>query len=222
MSRRLKLLGMVIAVVAFSAVAVAQASAAEFKFASTPTWLEGVQKTQNVLTVSGGAIKCSTAEFKSSAAISSASAFGVEVHPVYASCSAFGSKVSVETTSCSYILSVNVGGAPFTGLAEIKCSGATSIKIESTTSKCTVNVPSQSHSSSTVSPNSYALGYTSVPAGGSPVEEVLVEAKISGLNYSTSGAGCGAGGSNGTYSGTVQFGGYKSATFSEQHAISVG
>lgn len=221
MSRRLKLLGMVIAVVAFSAVTVAQASAAEFKFASEPTWLEGVQKTQNVLTVSAGTIKCSTAEFKSSAAINGKSAFKVEVHPVYTSCSAFGSKASVETTSCSYVFSVNVGGAPFTGLAEIKCSGTTSIKIESPTFACSISLPSQSHSSSTVSPNSYALGYTSV---ASAVEEVLVEAKISGLNYTASGGKCGAGGpeSNGAYSGTVQFGGFKSATFSEQHAITVG
>ncbi len=227
MSRGFKLLGIAMAVVALSAVAAAQASAAEFKFASAPTWLEGIQKTQNVLTIGAGAIKCSTAEFKSSAAISTTGVSSVEVHPVYASCSAFGTKATIETTGCSYVLSVNLGGAPFGGLVEIKCT-KNPIEIKLSTGTCSISVPSQSHSSSTVSPNSYALGYTSVPAGSvpiggnSPVEEVLVEAKVSGLNYGTSGGACGAGASNGTYSGTILFAGYKSSTFSEQHAITVG
>ncbi|HEY2717109.1 MAG TPA: hypothetical protein VGI73_12890 [Solirubrobacterales bacterium] len=217
MSRRLKLLGTAIAVAAFSVVLVAQASAAEFKFASAPTWLEGIQVTKHELAVSGGVVKCSTVEFKSTAAISSTSAFSVEVHPTYVSCRLAGTVVSVVTTSCSYVLSVNVGGVPLGGLAEIKCSGATSMEIK-VPGVCSISVPSQSHSSSTVSPNSYAVSYTSMTGA---VEEVLVQNQVTGLNYGTSGGVCGAGGSNGTYSGTTLVGGYKSNTFSEPHAINV-
>jgi hypothetical protein len=216
MSRRIKLLSISMAVVALSAVAVAQASAASFKSESTPIWLKGDQLTQNVLTVSAGTIKCGEIEYKSTAAVSVASVSSVEVHPTYGMCFAFGSlAANVSTTSCSYVLSVNASSTePLGGLVAIKCSGATSININLPSGgPCSISIAEQDPPSATV-------GYTESGSGASRV--VIVESSLSGLSYTSSGKSCGMSGTKGTYSGPMGIYGFKSSTFSEQRGFWVG
>ena len=210
MNKRFRLLCVAAAVVAFGAVSVAQAAAAEFHAESTPTWLKGTQETQNIFTVQGGSVKCSGAEFKSVAAISSSTVTSVTVHPSYTGCSAFGQGVSVSTDGCNY--SIAVTGLT-TGAATIECESGHSISVEGKTTACSVSVAAQTPGSPLVDISSIGTGAT---------EEVLVTATVSGISYSTTGSACGTNASPGTYSGSVKVKGFESATFSNQHGIHIG
>ena len=201
MSRRLKLLGVAtMAVVVFSIAAIAQASAASFNFESTPTWLKGSQVTKNVFTFSGGTVKCSVAEFRSTALISGTSVASVTVHPIYGGCVAFGQSATVNTNSCDYVLSAS-------GLV-VSCSGASSITVEVPSGTCSVFIGTQF-------PTSPKLTYTS--SGSGATREFLVTSSVTGLTYGTSGGICGSAGTNGTYTGSVMMAGFASSTFSSQH-----
>jgi hypothetical protein len=219
MSKRLKLLFVAAAVVAFCGVQVAQASAfTEFTTESTPTWVKGSQETQNVFTVSGGTVKCSSAEFESTEAVSTASTTMITIHPKYgkakeAACSAFGQKVDVSTDSCSYTITISATGDV---TVQVICldpvsKSPTSILIHGSTTGCSVSVPSQT----------LVKALSVASSGSGSTAGVLVTASATGIAYTSSGGACGASGSNGTYSGSVITSGFKSASFTEQHGIGV-
>ena len=212
MNRQLRLLGLTaVAVVAFSAISVAQATAAaNFHFESTPTYLKGVQETKNVLATKSGTVKCSVVEITSSPVIP-LSIESVVFHPTYSGCTAFGQAASVSTTSCSYTLSVNENSASF-GRIGTNCSVGTSIVVTVTAGGCTISVGAQA-------PSSFLVSYTSSGAGAS--REITVTFSVSVLTYTSSGGICGTAGTEsvGTYSGTLKIAGFESAAFLVKHGI---
>jgi len=215
MTRKLKLLGLAaVAVLALSAVSVASASAASFTTQSEPTFLKGLQEGKNVFTTAAGTVQCSEVEFTSSQ-ISSKSVSSVTVHPTYHKCTAFGAEATVQTTSCSYILSiVSVTGSVAAGSVTIGCS----------TGGIVINVPSGSNCSVTVGPLPLtASGHIDYESRGTgATEAILVTATVTGIVYSASGNLCGSAGSDGTYSGSTLTKGYDQAAFTTQHGIFVG
>ena len=218
---RSKLLGLAVAaVLALTAACATSASAAlqNFHFESIPTWLKGVQETKNVLTVSGGTVKCSVAEFISQAAISNLEEEEVVLHPVYGSCTAFGQSATVSTGSsssarCDYTLKGGSEATPLTGSAAIVCSGGASISIALSSGECSVSIAAQT-------PGEPVVTYASAGSGAS--RAATVTSNLTKIAYSTSGGNCGASGTNGTYTGTAQIKGYASSTFTELHGFWVG
>jgi hypothetical protein len=192
MVRNLKVLGLaVMAVLAMTAISASAAQAQSFTSASETTWLTGEQEEINLFEITGGEVECEVAKFKGGPYAGKKLA-SVTVHPEYSGCLAFGRNATVDTGGCNYILYA-------IGTADIECEAGKSIVITVPSGPCNVTVGPQTGLSS--------IGYTNV-AGG----DVLVEANVGGIVYTSTGGACGPSGNNGTYTGTVLAQGFSNST----------
>jgi hypothetical protein len=214
MTKRLKFIGLLaVAIMAMTAVASASASAATFGATKSPTFIKGEQSTKNVFTVSGGTVKCTGATFTSAEVTGTSGITSITVHPEYTGCTAFGQTASVNTgtisNGCNYVLTATSTTA---GNVVIECAAGKSIVVTATTAGCTVTVPGQT-------PTTNAVAYENQGSGATA--SVLVTSAVEGITYTTTGGICGAGGSTGTYTGSVLTKGYDTASFATQHGIFV-
>lgn len=195
MFRNMKVLGLaVVAVLAMSAVVAASASAAFNAENEGTTLLSGSQTNTHEFTVNTGTVTCTTATFAGSQSGKTSSTLSIT--PTYEGCtnSLLGS-MSVNMNGCTYLFHTEATtGEPINGKVDVVCSGTNEIEVKRTSGVqvCTVKVPAQT-----------GLGAVKYTNKSGSVE---VEAEVTGLHYSQSGALClGGTGSftNGTYKGKV-------------------
>lgn len=163
----IKMLGVAM-VAALALSAVASASAAEFRGASSPVTVTGSQTTTHEFTVEGSTVTCTTAKFSSAATAVPTSS--ILITPVYSGCKAFGiAGATVNMNGCQYKFH---SGPP--GTVDFSCSsGKTVISVSTFLGKCKVEVPG-----SNLSKNQGLGGitYTNTPAG-----KVTVGASVTGI-----------------------------------------
>lgn len=163
----IKMLGVAM-VAALALSAVASASAAEFRGATSPVTVTGSQSTTHKFTVEGSTVTCTTATFSSAATAVPTSE--VLITPVYKGCTAFGiAGATVSMNGCQYKFH---SGPP--GTVDFVCSsGKTVISVSTFLGKCKVEVPGSNAS------KNQGLGgvtYTNTPAG-----KVTVGANVTGI-----------------------------------------
>jgi hypothetical protein len=212
MIRNLKVFGLaVVAMLAMTAVVASAASAAvEFNSEAATTNLTGTQTEQNVLTVTGGTVKCNVATFAGTQSGTTKSE--LEVEPKYSGCTAFGQASHIDTNGCKYKMTA-------AGKVSISCGagGPIVVTVGTPTVFCTVKVGAHT-------PANNDVDYTNEGAG--KTRDILVRATAGkipltaneGITYTSSGGICGASGSNGAYRGTVTTTGYSDPA----HLVQVG
>jgi hypothetical protein len=181
-------------------------AATRFHAESSPSWVRGSQATENVFTFNGGTIKCSNGAF-TSGEVAGTSFSTLTVTPAYSGCTAFGSQVTFEANGCAYALSA---GAELVGYAEIICPSGKEIVITRKTAGCSWRIGSQT-------PAQPRVDYANTGSGST--RGVLVTSGIEGVAYTSSGGLCGASGTNGKFTGSIDARAYDSAAFAGQHGI---
>jgi hypothetical protein len=183
---------------------------------------EQTEGAKNEFKVNGGVVKCTGAKFKGDmtkgTTVTTESGGGADwaihtvvVHPEYTGCTGFGQNVTVVTTGCNYELTANTNGAtkepgPYVeGTVVVTCETGKNIVITGNTTKCTVTVAAQTPTNNII--DFYNEG---TKAGETPDVKVRatvgtepLEAKNTGIKYTSSGGACGASGENGVYRGDV-------------------
>lgn len=174
--KNIKVWGTALAVVfAFSAVAVANASAASFEASKTGN-LKGKALNTQIFTTNGGEVKCTTAATTGSVTELVASHQKVKVQ--YSGCTAF-TFASVSITPAEYDLHAN---------GEVDILNTITITVSPPLlPKCTVTVGPQT--------GLKAVSYKNNSG------KIIEESAVTGITYTSSGGACGSSGSNGTYSG---------------------
>lgn len=171
--RSIKVWGAALAVVcAFSAVAVANASAATFK-ASEKGTLTGKALNTQEFTTNGGTVKCSTAA--TSGTVTELEAASQVVTVKYGSCTAFG------------FASVEISPAEYRLYASGKVDVLNTITINVPLGGCKVTVGPQN-----------GLGSVSYENNSGKIKE---SSNVTGITYTSTGGLCGSSGSNGVYKG---------------------
>jgi hypothetical protein len=199
MNRKLKALGAALmAVLAFSAVAVSTASAWEFHGEAAHTVLTGNQVGEDVFTVNAGTVRCKSATYSGTNSVATTTT--QTVSPTYKECTAFGFvSTAIDTNGCAYEFHAVGTGTPsdFTGTTTIVCSSGQPIVV--TAFNCEVTVPAQHIKGGSVVFKNEGAGKT---------RDVLTEVNLSGIEYiqhSKSFPGCTSNETkpftNGTYTG---------------------
>ncbi|HKO37826.1 MAG TPA: hypothetical protein VJU14_05605 [Solirubrobacterales bacterium] len=170
--RSMKKLGVLVAVFALCAIGAANASAAQFTASATGS-LTGKATATQVFTTNGGQVKCTAAA--TSGEIKSVASEEQTVEVKYSSCTAFGF-ATVHITPAFY---------NFTASGQVHIEKTITITV--TGAGCSQSVAPQ-----TVGTVSFATNGT----------KVKVTPNVSGITYTSTGGLCGAGGANGTYTGT--------------------
>jgi hypothetical protein len=201
MTRALKTSGMVLAaVLVMSAAATSTAFAGKFKSESAPVTITGSQVEANVITTTAGTVKCTTATYAGTVAVTETSE--IELQPSFSGCTAFGFPAHIHA-SCKVKGKISINTT--TGEVDFVCLVGQKITVTATTSsvnstlKCTLEIPAQT--------NVGTVTYSNTGAGAT--REILVSLNLSGINYThTKGSGLGActsgSSSTGTYKGSVQ------------------
>ena len=205
MIRKFKFLSLaLVAVMALTAVAASAASAAShFESTKATTFLSGDQKTENVFTVSGFPVKCTTAHFTGTQ--SGTEATEVTVHPEYSGCTFLSEGATVTTTGCNYTLGAATTSAM--GNVVVGCEGSSQIKV--TTSACTLFIGSQTLTS--------AVGYSNEGSPGAVLVTATTGNKVAIAKKE--GSLCGLFGSTGSYTGPVLTKGYEDVGHTAQVAV---
>jgi hypothetical protein len=199
MKRTLKVLALVLAITAMSAVAssAAQATSAPYTCETNGTSciITVDQIEENVFTVETGIVKCTGLTIPEKTIVSGVTE--VEVHPEYSGCKAFGVAATVNTTGCNYNFPLETGGATPTSVV---CSGTNKITVTPTGISCVVTVGSQTGI------NGISLANT---AGTPP--DITQTINSTNIAYTETGTGCHAAGShtNGKYKGKNTITGFK-------------
>jgi hypothetical protein len=212
-----KILALCLALVAMAAVgglsaASASAAAGEIDLAchtgADSCFLFGEQATENVLTLNGGSLKCTSAKFTgegtggtTATTVTSKEAdwtfHTVTLHPEYGGCTAFGQNITITTTGCNYKLTASSKTA---GNVSIECETGKLITLKGNTTGCTITIGAQT-------PGNNKVEYANSGTGSE--KDVLVTEKVGeatsggGITYTSSGGACGTSGTNGTIRGTI-------------------
>lgn len=176
--RSIKMMGMtIVAVLAFAAVGVASASAAEFQASAEGLALKGeATSAEQVFKTGSGTVECATAT--PSGATEALKATEQKVKVEYGSCKAFGAS-SVTVSPAEYDFNAN---------GTVKIENDIVISVKSILGSCTVTVGPQDVGS---------VSYNNVGKG---IEE---ESNVTGIEYTSSGGVCGSSGTEGTYAGSA-------------------
>ncbi|HEY1853020.1 MAG TPA: hypothetical protein VGG40_00405 [Solirubrobacterales bacterium] len=177
-----------------------------FHSESSPTFLAGEQMTENIVTVNGGALKCTKQVFQS-AEIIGTNWLTSSLAPELSGCTFIGQTATANTSGCKIVLTASSSVA---GTMAISCEAGKSITYTANTSKCTVTIPAQE-------PGTPTISFTNEGSGAT--RTILVTWSVSGITYTSSGGACGTSGSNGKLSGTVKLKGYSNAGHTIQHGI---
>lgn len=181
--RNLKVLGLAfVAMFAVSAVTAAVASADDFTAEKYPVTLTGKNLAANdQFIMTTGTVNCKTASYTGTV---SAATTRVVVTPSYSNCTAFGFPAIIDVNGCRYEFNI---GAGTTGDADIGCDIGTAITvtaISAGTVKCNVFISGQTLITGTMTYSNTGSGTT---------REVVVNASLSGIDYShVGGTGVGA------------------------------
>jgi hypothetical protein len=178
-------------------------------------FLFGEQATENVFTVNGGPLHCTSAKFTGAGtggttATTTASKeldwtfHQVTVHPEYGGCNLFGQTLNITTTGCNFVFTASSKTA---GNTTIECEAGKAIEIKGNTTGCTLKVGAQTPTTSTVD---YANG------GTGSEKDVLATLTVAGITYTSTGGACGTSGTNGTYTGSVTEKCWKNSKHTEQ------
>ncbi|HKO39341.1 MAG TPA: hypothetical protein VJU14_13335 [Solirubrobacterales bacterium] len=173
--RSFKKFGVLVGVLALSAIGAANASAAQFTYSATGT-LSGKATSTQVFTTNGGQIKCTTAAV--SGTIKSIATEEQTVEVKYSGCTAFGF-VNTHITPAQY----NV-----TASGEVHPENTTTV------------TPTGAGCSITVGPQTI----TKIVTSNTGFWIFKWTKQIHSMVYSSTGGLCGASGSNGTYTGTIE------------------
>jgi len=171
-----KKLGVLVAILALSAIGAATASAASFTYSATGS-LSGKATTTQTLTTNSGQLKCTVASTTGSIVSTSLSEIHVTVQ--YSGCTAFGF-ASVDISPAKYTFTAN-------GTADLKSS----ITFNVTLAGCHM----------TITPGSHELVSYTNSSG-----KLLLFLKLSRLRYHGTGGLCGSSTeqTNGTYEGKIE------------------
>lgn len=159
-------------VFAFSAVAVANASASSFEASKTGSLLGKALNTQE-FTTNGGTVSCTTA--KTTGTVTELVATKQKVKVEYSGCKAFG------------FASASVSAAEYTLYANGGVDVLNTITISVPLGFCSVTVKPQTN-----------LGTVSYSNNSGKIKEA---SNVTGITYTSSGDGCGSSGTNGKYVG---------------------
>jgi len=210
------------AVFALSAISVSAASAtpAEFTSESGTTTLHGSQITQNVLTTTGGNVKCNTATFKTTTPVGT-TALDVTVKPTYSSCTAIGQTSTINMNGCEYTItptSQTTGTFSF-----VNCAGNISVTSGDPVVSCTVTF-------TPTTPLDNTLDFTASGAG--KTRDILVTSTLKGFSHIVDGPNgernentiCGRGDdsaitTSGTITGTITIKGFSNEALTTQAGI---
>ena len=222
MIRNFKALGLaLVAAFAMSAVAASAASAeSPFHFGSTVdhTVLSGTQVSEDVFTVHGGTVKCSSATYTGTINSSTTKTTEVTITPAYGGCRFAGiaESATIDMNSCDYLFTAKTtdAGPVYTGEVHIKCTTPgdtiTVTVVIGGVTKCIVHIPEQSLTGITYS------------NAGAP-SHIHVNVNIAGIHYSqTEGTGGGKcetkdNTTTGTYVGTATLKGFDT----ENHQVGI-
>ena len=210
MNRKVKILGLLVAVFALSGVATASASAAEYHSEVATTFLQGNQVTTNVFATPAGNVKCKKAEFLGQQ--STATATSLTIEPLYTECTAFGQNAEVTMNGCDYTFKP-LSAASST--VEINCPTGKHITIDVPAGKCEVTVFPTLPTKDTVD---------TVAGGSGATRDLTVESTVEGIEIEPEGTGtiCGATGvktDKTSYTGTVTLKGFSNAGHTTQVGI---
>jgi hypothetical protein len=175
--RSMKKLGVLVAVLALSAIGAANASAASFTASATGS-LSGANTEDNVFTTNGGQVICKNAA--TSGTIAKTTDTQQHVTVKYSTCTAFGF-ANVDISDATYLFTAGTGK---------NVHVQNTITITPTffgSSICTVTVGPQ-----TVGTVDYSNASAST---------VKVTPTVTGITYTSTGGACGDSGANGTYTG---------------------
>jgi hypothetical protein len=178
--RNFKLFGVLAAVLALSAIAAANASAAEFTFSATGA-LTGKALANQVFTTNGGTITCTKVAI--SGTIEKTANTDLDVEQSFSGCTAFG----FATVDITLQWPVKI-----TGFFK-KVHFRSPFKITPTlfgVSVCTVTFGEQE------------VG--TVDLSNATASTVKVDPTVTGIKYTSSGGICGSSGENGTYTGAIE------------------
>lgn len=175
MRRKVEVLGILATIAfAFSMLAAASASAARFQSDETGT-LNGHALNTQTFTFTGGTAKCTTAT--TSGSVSGYEEEALKVKVAYSGCTAFGKEATVSAAEFELHAS---GTVDLINTVTISVAG------------CSVKVGSQSGLKSVSYENQTSTG------------KLVAKSSLSSIVYTTSGEGCGIGGSNGSFSGNSE------------------
>jgi hypothetical protein len=189
MIRNLKVLIVLAAVFALTAVAAGAAPAAEFRSTSAPSIFVGTNEGSHVMKSGETSIVCKTAKF--SATQKALDGSTMTVHPEYADCEFLGGSAPMVTTGCNYVLSAN-------GPVHIACSGTNTIQMN-WPGVCTLSWGTQSA----------AGGATFFNVGSGSTEQIRASLNIA-TTFTKSGPLCFlVPGTTSTWTGTVLMSGFR-------------
>lgn len=199
MTRSLKVLSVsVAAVLAFSAIAVASASAANFKGTEGDS-LMGVANETQVFTTDVGTVECKKLNATGTVAAEEASEQATS-SVEYTECEAFGFEAEINFNGCNYNFHAGEyaekeGMGNSVGTADVICPAGQEIEINAA-GLCTVTVGPQN-----------GLGEIAFTNGTDPktgFEDVTIIPNVTNIAYAWSGFLCGSGSNtNGTYTGAA-------------------
>ena len=192
MTHMIKALGLTLAAVfALSAVAASMASAEAFHFGSTVdhTVLTGSQVGEDVFTVHGGTVKCSTASYAGTVESVTTKTTEVTITPTYGGCKFAGiaNSATIDMNTCDFLFTAKTKeGANYEGAGHLKCTTpgdtVTVTVVIGGVTKCIIHIPEQSFTS--------GITYSNVSSGSTA--HIHVHLHITTLRYSqTEGTGSG-------------------------------
>lgn len=195
--KHVKVLGLsLVAVFALSAIAVAPASAHEFKAAKYPVKVKGKNSNLQGFEIPGAVSVCTTGTFNTGeegAPNPTGPSATLEIHPKYTGCTVSIGAVKhvaaeVTTKECNFVFHA---AAPNTteGTVDVKCVGGKSIEIKVTSiTGCTISVTGTGTGTN--------AGLKTVEYRNEPAKEVTANAKASNITWKATSA-CGLAGTEG-------------------------
>jgi hypothetical protein len=181
--RSFKMFGALVAVLAFSALGVASASAAEFTAEATGK-IDGKALATQVFSIHAGEQKVTCGKIDVSGEVVSLKTTQQEATVTYTECvshTPFGT-VATDITPATYL---------FTANGEVHIQNTITIKVTVPFANCHITVP----------PTKTALKTVDYANSGNNIK---LTPTVTGIVYTTTGGFCGASGSDGTYSGASE------------------
>jgi hypothetical protein len=129
----------------------------------------------------------------------------VTVSPTFSGCTGFGQNLTVAVNECTFTGTVSGGtktpGPYVEGTVTIDCPTGKSIVITGNTTKCTITIGAQTPANNVIDVYNEGEGATADLKIRATVGTEPLEAKKTGIKYTSSGGACGASGENGVVRG---------------------
>lgn len=181
--QKVKAIGLLLVVLAMSAMTTSVASADEFTAEQYPVTLTGSKDGEaDVVAVTAGSAACKSTTYVGTAIQATTT---VTISPTYNECTAFGFPATVDMNGCQYLFHIN-GASSTEGSADLTCPAGKEVTVTSMsagTIKCTLHFPTQSSVGT--------IKFSNIGAG--PTREVTLQFNLTSIKYThTKGTGLGS------------------------------